>query len=408
MRPEFIIKDKGVILSTSVSIGFSQHHDPQNAILEACVHVKNQLNSPETDLIIIFASPQYIAPETQTVITRILKPKHLVGSSTGGIILSNGVANRGIAIIAINSTEMNFGVSAVGDIDTQDLYHAGFDLARKASLDLNASHREVFITFSEGMEKNGTHFIRGIKEALGGAFTVLGAISSDDFKYKRLSQFFQDQILRKSAVGLLLGGSIHLSLGCKHGFKPLGKPRTATKVDGHILCTIDDRPAIEIYKHFLASEADGLKNTALNSSAAMYPLGFYLEEANQYLLRNIIDILDDGSIVCHEGIAEGTEVHLMISNKESCRRSAVEAAELVKASLGDRPAKLVLVFESLARHKILGRTASSEIQAIKDVLGAATPIAGMCSYGEIGPFGTMNNIKNIYLHNESILILAIS
>ena len=87
----------------------------------------------------------------------------------------------------------------------------------------------------------------------------------------------------------------------------------------------------------------------------MYPLGIYLEESRQYLLRNIIDILEDGSIVCHEGIPQGAEVHLMISNKDSCRNSAIEAAELVKASLGDRQAKLVLVFESLARHKILGR-----------------------------------------------------
>lgn len=140
----------------------------------------------------------------------------------------------------------------------------------------------------------------------------------------------------------------------------------------------------------------------------MYPLGFYLEGPRQYLLRNIIDILDDGSIVCQEGVPHGAEVHLMISNKDSCRNSAIEAAELVKTSLADKPAKLVLVFESLARHKILGRSAFSEIQAIKNVLGVTTPIAGMCTYGEIGPFDTLNNIKNIYLHNESILIVAIS
>jgi len=405
-------------LSTSISIGFSQHPDPQEATLQACVHIKNQLNTANADLIIVFASPAYIVPETQAVITRILKPKHLVGSSAGGIILSNGVTNRGIAVVGINSDDMNFGVSAIKDIDTQDMHNTGFDLARKAAQDLNSSQREVFIIFSEGIEKNSSPFIRGVREVLGGGFPVLGAISSEPVKYppkanqpladKKLSQFFQDQILHNSAVGLLLGGACHLALGCKHSFKPLGRPRTITKVDGHILHTIDNKPAVEIYNHFLGPEAEGLKNVTLNSNTAMYPLGFYLEESRQYLLRNIIDILQDGSIVCHEGIPQGAEVHLMISNKESCRDSAIEAAKSVKASLADRPAKLVLVFESLARHKILGRSALSEIQAIKDVLGAATPIAGMCSYGEIGPFGTLNNIKNIYLHNESILLVAIS
>ena len=376
--------------------------------MQACVQVKNQLNTADTDLIIVFACPPYVVPEIHAIIARTLKPKRLVGSSTGGIILSNGVTNRGIAIVGINSDDMRFGVSAVSDIDPQDMHDTGFDLARKASLDLKTPHREFFLVLSEGIEKNSSPFIRGIKEALGIGFPVLGAVSSDDFKYKKLSVFFQDQILQNSAVGLLLGGTFHLAFGCVHGFKPLGKPRFITKVDGYIIRTIDNKPAIEIYKHFLGDEADGLKDATLNSYAAMYPLGIYLEEPRQYLLRNIIDILEDGSIVCHEGIPQGAEVHLMISNKDSCHNSAIEAAEIIKGSLGERQAKLILVFESLARHKILGRSAFNEVQAIRNVLGNATPIIGMCSYGEIGPFGTLNNIKNIYLHNENILIVAIS
>jgi len=274
--------------------------------------------------------------------------------------------------------------------------------------DLNEFRRDVFITFSAGIEKNSSQFIRGIKEVLGGVFPVLGAISSNDFKHKGLFQFYQDQILQNAAVGLLLGGASHLAMGCKHGFKPLGKPRTITKVNGTTIHTIDDGPAIDIYKHFLGDQADELKDVTLNSYAAMYPLGFYMEESRQYLLRNIIDILPDGSIVCHEGVPQGAEVHLMISNKESCLNSASEAAGLVKASLGDRQAKLVLIFESFARHKILGRSAFAEIQAIKEVLGYTTPIIGMCSFGEIGPFGTSSHIKNIYLQNETILMVAIS
>ena len=395
-------------MPTSISIGFSQDPNPQNAVLQACVQIKKELDTAENDLIIVFASPQYIIPETQSIITRTLKPKRLVGSSTGGIILSNGVTNRGIAIIGINSDELRFGVSAIKDINNEDMHYTGFDLARKAAQDLNTSHRELFITFSEGIERNGTQFIRGVKEVLGGGFSVIGAISSDDFKYKKLTQLFQDQILQNAAVGLLIGGPFHLALGCKHSFKPLGKPRIITNMDGPVIRTIDHKAAVDIYKHFLGSEVEELKNMPLNSHAAMYPLGFYQEETGQYLLRNIIDILADGSIVCQEGIPQGAEVHLMISDQESCHNSAIQAAEFVKVSLADRPAKLVLIFESLARHKILGRGAFGEIQAIRNILGVATPLVGMCSYGEIGPFDTLVNIKNIYLHNESILMMAIS
>jgi len=395
-------------LSTTIGIGFSQLPDPQKATLQACVQLKNSLNSFETDLIIIFASIEYITPEILEIIARALKPKRLVGSSTGAIILSEGVTTHGIAIVGINSDEIRCGISAITDIVNQDMHATGFDLAKKAGSDLNLPLREVFITFSEGIEKDNSRFIRGVKEALGGGFPVIGAISSDDFKYRNLRQFFQDKILQNSVVGVLFGGTFNIALDCRHGFKPLGKPRTITRIDEYIIRTIDNKPAVDIYKHFLGPQADQLKNATLNSHAAMYPLGIYLEEAKQYLLRNIIDILDDGSIVCQGGIPQGAEVHLMISNKDSCRQSAVTAAESVKTALAGKPAKLIMVFESLARHKILGRSVSGEIRAIKEILGAAVPIIGMCSYGEIGPFGSLNNIKNVYLHNESILIVAIA
>ena len=395
-------------MSTTIGVGFSKIPDPKTATTQACTHLKSLLKTSETDLIIVFVSPEYATQEILEIITRDLKPKRLVGSSTGAVILPDGVAPHGIALVGINSDEMKFGISAVMDINNLDMRHTGFELAKKAGGDLQTSTRDIFITFSAGIEKDTTQFIHGVREMLGGGFPVIGAVSSDHFKYKELSQFFQDQILQNSTVGVLLGGTFAIALGCKHGFKPLGKPRTVTQVDGPLIRMIDHQPAVDIYKHFLGPKADQLKNMGLNSPAARYPLGVYLEEDRQYLLRNIIDILEDGSIVCQEGIPRGAEVHLMISNKDSCHQSAVGAAEIVKTTLGGKQAKLILVFESLARHKILGRSVAGEIQAVREILGATTPIVGMCAYGEIAPFGSLNNIKNIYLHNESILIVAIA
>ena len=114
-------------MPTSISIGFSQHPDPPKAILQACVQIKNQLNTIDTDLVILFTSPQYVVPEILGIITRTLRPKRLIGSSTGGIILSNGVTNRGIALAAINSDDMHFGISAISDIANQDMHFTGFE-----------------------------------------------------------------------------------------------------------------------------------------------------------------------------------------------------------------------------------------------------------------------------------------
>ena len=200
-------------MSTTIGVGFSQIPDPQKAALQACLQVKSSLNTPETDLIMLFVSPDYVSQEILGTIARSLKPKRLVGSSTGAIILADGVTPHGIALIGINSDEMQLGISAMTDINNQDMRHTGFELAKKAGSDLQESHRDIFITFSEGIEKNNPQFIRGVREMFGGGFPVIGAISSDNFRYQELNQFFQDQILQNSVVGVLLGGAFTIALG---------------------------------------------------------------------------------------------------------------------------------------------------------------------------------------------------
>ena len=97
----------------------------------------------------------------------------------------------------------------------------------------------------------------------------------------------------------------------------------------------------------------------------------------------------------------------MISNKESVKQAAVDAAHLVRDGLFGRQAKLILVFESILRLRILGKSAIQELQMIKDILGYTTPIFGMYTNGEISPFHSLQNVRNTYMHNESINIIAI-
>ena len=254
----------------------------------------------------IFVSPEYASQEILEILAQALKPKRLVGSSTGVVILPDGAAPHGIALVGINSDEMKFGISAVMDINNLDMRHTGFELAKKAGGDLETSTRDIFITFSAGIEKDTYRVYPWGREMLGGGFPVSGAISSDHFKYKELNQFFQDQILQNSTVGVLLGGTFAITfVGSKHGFKPLGKPRGVHSSGRTLIRMIDHQPAVDIYRHFLGPKADQLKNMGLNSPAARYPLGVYLEEDRQYLLRNIVDILEDGHIVCQEGIPQG-------------------------------------------------------------------------------------------------------
>ena len=394
-------------MSTHIAIGFSQASDIQEAAYQACTSAKNQLNAPQTNLVIVFACTPYAADEALAIVHTVLRPQRLIGSSTAGIILSEGTFNRGIAVLAINSDEIDFGIACSRFASDTNLRTAGFDLGRKMNADFKTHQRQACLMFTDTVFQNNSQFIHGAQEVLGLGFHLLGGVSSDDLKSKKNCQLYQKQVLSKSAVGLLLGGAA-IGVGYAHGFKPLGKPRTITKARNNIIHTIDDKPALHIYEEYLGPEAEQIKKGNFSPHSILYPLGIYMEQHRQYLLKNAVDILSDGSIVCQGEVPEGAEVHLMIGNRESCTKSTADAATQAKESLGDRLAKCIIIIESVARHKILKNNSFLEVQIVKEILGHNIPVIGMYSLGEIVPLGAGHVINNTYIQNESILILAIS
>ncbi len=395
-------------MATRIGIGFSSLSDPAQAAKEAAAQAKNQLNAVTTEMVMVFASIQYCSPLVIETISKILQPNKIIGSSTAGIILTDKISAQGIAVLAINSDDIQFTTTVLRDILGKDMRMAGFQMARDVSGEHKNPGRQILTVFSDGGLVSGSSFTHGAKEVLGSTTPVVGAISSDNFLFKKTFQFYNREILSNAAVGLLIGGQSTIAIGSKHGWKPLGKPRTIDKVQGCIIKTIDGKPAANVYETYFGMDIQSLKESRLGAMAILYPMGVYLEEERYYLLRNAIDFLDDGSIVCQGEVPEGSEMHLMIGSKDSCRQAALDAALEVREGLSGRQAKLIFIIESMTRYKLLGRTAIQEIQIIKDILGYTTPMIGMYSAGEVAPFQSIDHLRNTHLQNESIVIIALS
>jgi len=246
-----------------------------------------------------------------------------------------------------------------------------------------------------------------MQKSLGLLSPILGAGSSDNFQSKKTYQYFENEVLTDSAIAVIMGGQIATGFSSQHGWKPLGKPRIITKAKKNIIKEINNKKAISLYEEFFADQAVSLFSSRLNRMRDFYPLGMLIEGEKKYLLQQVVSVTDTGELVCQGEIPEGTEVHIMIGNKDSCRHSALNAACEVKESLFGRTPDLVLVFESASRQKLLGRNIFQEIQIIKEVLGESVPIFGMYCYGEFAPLGTPGQASQSFLQNETISILAI-
>ena len=395
-------------MATHIGIGFSQEPNTSNASRDAALQAKAQIKQKTVDFTIVFTTPHYSPLETLRVIRQILPQAKTIGCSTAGIILAQSVEMRGIAVLAITSDDFKFGIGCAEDLASADMRVAGAELARATVMDFGQNRRGAFIVFSDGLLRNSAPLVKGAQEIFGRVFPVVGAGSSDNLSFRETYQFFQDKPMTNSATATLLGGQIRIGVGNRHGWKPLGKPRFVKKSEGNIIKTIDDKRATHIYEEYLGLGLEELQSRQFIHTAMLYPLGLYIEGEKEYLLRTVVAILSDGSMVCQGDVPEESEVHLMISNKDFCHQAAIEATHEALDTLSGRPPRLAIIFESLSRQKLLGRDIVQEIQAVREILSPATPIIGMYSYGEIAPLKSMNHIGEAIVQNGTIVVLTVA
>ena len=396
-------------MATFLSIGFDKSIDGQKAAQIVANTVKTQLNPHPINLAVILSSIHYDPQEFLPIIAETLATQEIIGYPCAGMILNHGIETRGLALLAISSDEIRFGISSSAIIDETDARAAGVSLAKNSFADLGSFSRGAFLLFINGLIKNNSSLLKGLQEIFGNIFPVLGAINHEGFHLKESFQIYRRKIInQQNSLGLMIGGHVNIALAARHGWKPLGKPRFISKTEGNIIKLIDNVYAYKIYEEYLGKEIKKLYTNSLQQPSILYPLGIKIADNQEYLLRNAIDILADGSILCQGDVPEGAEVHIMIGNKDFCKKAALEACHEVKKQLSGKKPKLIFVIESLTRLKLLGRLAGEEIQLIKSVFGNDVPIFGLYSQGEIASFESTDGIKRPHVLNESIVILGIS
>ena len=393
-------------MATKIGIGFSEHPHPETAAKDAGFLSKTQLDEDKIDFSIVLSTTHYSPQKTLPILTNILNSSKLVGASTAGIILSDTVKTRGIAVITISSSEFDFGIGSVHGLKHQDSFQAGSHLAKNTLNNFSPRGRQGFLFFADPNILNYTQFLKGIQSIFGNILPIIGAGCSDNFRFQETFQLYQNEIFNNSAVGIILGGHMSIGLGSRHGWRPLGKPRFVDESDNNVIKTIDGKKASFIYKEFFSHEADEFLSNRLSTLSLLYPLGVYVEGSQEYLLKNT-SILPDGSLTSQGNVPVGSRIHVMIGNKDSCRQAAYEAALEAQKNLMDKEPKLLLIIESMTRLKLLSRNAAHEIRKIKEVFGSSTPIIGMYSNGEVSPFQTIDRFKSPLLQNESIIVTAL-
>lgn len=392
--------------SIKAGVGRSNNPDSLKAGQEACQKAIDEMGG-KPDLIIVFSSVALDQKKMLQGVNSVAGDAVIVGCSDSGEITTEGPVKEHVAVMAVSSDQIEF-TAGVGKGVGVDSHKAGKQVAEEVVKKAKGKI-SMFVMLPDGTTGNGAAIIRGTQEVLGKHFPIMGGSAGDDFKFEKTYQYFQDQVLHDAVVGLGLSGKFSWGVGVRHGWEPIGLPMKVTKSEGAVLKELNGKPALKIYEDYFGKRAEELIKEPIARMAYTYPLGMSVEGSSELLIRDVVIANEKGEITCAAEIPQGSEIRLMLGDRGKAIQSAKEAAEKALSQLKGSSPKLILVFDCMARNKLLGSEKSKEIIAVQEVLGKEVPLLGFYTYGEQAPLGGNIDPKvcQSVFHNQTIALLAI-
>jgi len=398
-----------------ISLGASTERDPALAVREALRQASSSFHGEKINLAIAFSTVDLAYPILLKLLTSSLSRVPVLGCSGAAVISSQGILKHGLVLMLVGlPTGVYLNTACVKDIKERTPLIAGKELGEKLLDGFRSVRRVMSVMFSDGLIDAGSDLLSGLQERLGKSFPIVGASASDNLHFAKTFVYFNQELLNNSAVAMLWGGKINFGLGVKHGWKPLGRPRTVTKAEGNIIYEIDDAPAAKLYEEYLARGIPSLQRE-LKYISVLYPIGMYIEGEEEYVLRNILSIEKNGTLHMQGNVTQGCMIRLMIGTKESCLTATHQALEEAKKSLFASTAELsrtatshfALVFDSVSRYMLLKRDAEKELAIIRNGLGEQTPIIGLYTFGEQAPLLSISYQGQACFHNQTVAIVTV-
>ncbi len=391
-----------------ISIGFNQNENASMAATAAIQQACHRLGVSRIDMLFVLATPHYAPSDVIESINQNITCPHMIGCATPAIFLNTDYFEQGVATIAIHSERVSFETTFAKHLHLQSPDQAA-DTLMSHLTPYGMRERVLLYLLADGTLENVGPFKEGLASRLAPYpnLPMTMGISSSGWSSPPGPLFYGNETFPHGAIGFTLAGETTVTLAHLHGYKPIGKPRYVTQATGATIHTIDDRPAIELYKNFFGDHLALSGDSPSHRFNLSYPLGVTTPRRGQLLIRNVRGILDDGSIVCDEPTEIGRQVHLMISNADLALKAGQEAALQIKYASVTHPPTWVMINESLPRYTLLRANYRRHLQAMRNIIGNKTTLFGFVSGG--GFFDTQttdSSLKNTRYNNDIILIGA--
>ena len=350
----------------------------------------------ERTLVLAFAAARYGGEQAPLQALVEAFPKSVIlGCSTSGEIDHTSVRDDSISVAIARFEGVRLRPAHARLSPSVDSFAAGVAVAEQlASDDLRA-----VIVLSEGLHVNGSELVRGLNARLTEGVVVTGGLAGDGDRFAQTWVLLDGKPQADAVVAVgLYGEALRIGHGSKGGWDTFGHERVVTSSKGNVLYTLDDQPALTLYKEYLGERAAGLPGSAL-----LFPLSLRssVDDKNS-VVRTVLAVDEATQSMTFAGdIPTGSYAKLMRANFDRLIMGANGAAS-ASAFAGSGPV-LSVAISCVGRRLVLGERTEEETEATIDALPDGARQVGFYSYGEISPHAT----GRCDLHNQTMTLTLI-
>lgn len=355
----------------------------------------NAIESLSSNLVLVFIDhPKSLSDEWFEELRSLFPNAVIAGVSTAGNVLDTLITDQDAVATAITFDRSS--VRCVSGIvkDYVDIETLGSDLGRKL---MDDSLRHVLI-LSDGLSVNGSGLARGFSEVLPDGVTITGGLAGDGTRFGTTYVIADApaQTGMVSAIGFY-GDTLRAKSGCFAGWDEFGPERVITQSNANVLYTIDDKPALELYKSYLGEFAVDLPGSGLR-----FPISVRENTESTPLIRTLLAVDEETQSLTFAGdVPQGHLCRLLKTNMDLLIEHAGLAAESSKIDQNDE--FLVIAVSCVGRRLVLGQLCEEELEIIRETLGDKAIITGFYSYGELSEKGE----SRCTLHNQTMTLVSI-
>jgi diguanylate cyclase (GGDEF)-like protein len=219
-------------------------------------------------------------------------------------------------------------------------------------------------------------------------YSLFGGGAGDYASMENSLVFTDDWISARGAIVVVFkGNNLYIESHTYLGWRPLSKEMTITEADGMLVKTIDNKPAFDIYKHYLGFQKD--ENFFQN--VLEFPL--IMTRDDEDIARVPVFVNEDGGIQFVADIHEGEKFKIGYGDPELIIADAEQMHELVS----DSEPEAVFLYTCGCRRFLMQDDVELETLPFEEL----APTFGFYTYGEF--FGTLANAQ---LLNSTMVVVS--